>query len=542
MNTSLISESPVIIRFGTEAHCYLLVDSNRSILIDCIGASIRAEITQMKLPFPEAIVHTRVSEEQCREHLEFPEVPVYVPTEAEDMALLNDRFQAESRTVWGDDRNWDTRGAEKYGYAGALTVRPPAVPLNVKGCFAPKGSFSICGFNFKIINLHGAGKFAVGLLPQDTGIMFCGALMRAGGYLDNFYDSIFCYARNDGLNTLQRALGKAFKSGANKLLPLHGDIIEDPETDLKKLRKQLQKVLRLTYLDWEGMQMSNIEPIRETGGFRELLSGVFQNLSCGSIIVFIDKSGNAILLDPDPCCWLPTKKENVSKFNRWLDELERDAGLKKVEYALITHAHGDHVQYASVLKERYGSITAATADIAELLRHPHDYPYACLLPWYNFDFEAWDCDLDLQYEVPLKWSGGEILPIHTPGHANAHAGFFLEWHGHRIVCTGDTIQHGGGTPSVQMPIIYNDTAWPDLGPLVALKRIQALRPDWVICGHSRYFHDPDGTIIAELIEETEKVQAEVAKLVPEGDLFRAMDPQDFAVYRKQLKNISTHKD
>ena len=536
MQMTRLNDAPEVIRFSTESNAYLLIKQGCAILIDCPGPGIRAEIDRLNLPQPQAIIHTRVSEEQCREYEEFPDTPVYVPAEAKDLASLNDCFKQESNTVWADDRNWDSRGAEKYGYAGAMTVRPPGKSLNIEGTFEPGKPFAVAGFTFEVVDLHGAGKFAVGLALREEKIFFCGGLMQAGGFLDNIYDSVFCYARNDGLKILQTALGRAAKLDADKFLPLHGEAIDKPADDLRILRKQLQKVLRLTYLDWDGMNKYNVEPIREVGAFREILPGVYQNLSCGSVIIFIADDGNALLIDPDPALWLPSWQENVDAINGYLDVLEQETPLKSIEYALITHAHGDHVQFAEVLQERYNTKIVATKDVAELLRNPYDYPYACLLPWYNFHFKTLDCDIDLEYEVPFKWNSGDILPIHTPGHANAHAGFFLEWKGQRIVCTGDTVQHGGGTPKIQMPIIYNDTAWPELGPLVALKRIQKLHPDWVICGHSRYFHDPEGKVIAELIAVAEKVQNEVAKLVPPGELFKAMDPPGFATCREAIRH------
>ena len=130
------------------------------------------------------------------------------------------------------------------------------------------------------------------------------------------------------------------------------------------------------------------------------------------------------------------------------------------------------------------------------------------------------------------------MPVQTQGHTGAHASFFMEWNGYRVICTGDSVQHGGGVPVVPMPILYNGAAWPDLGPVAALKRIQQLRPDWIICGHGLSFFDPDGAIISSLIRETEKVQKEVAKLVPEGDLFRAMEPPGYAAFRKKLEQIN----
>ena len=107
-----------------------------------------------------------------------------------------------------------------------------------------------------------------------------------------------------------------------------------------------------------------------------------------------------------------------------LDLLEREAGLKTIDTVLITHPHGDHIQYCDLLRERYNSTIMATPDVASLMQYPEKFPYPALLDWYNFPVTSIAVDSHLTYEQPFNWHNTTILPSH-PGHCYAHTGFSL---------------------------------------------------------------------------------------------------------------------
>jgi len=232
------------------------------------------------------------------------------------------------------------------------------------------------------------------------------------------------------------------------------------------------------------------------------------------------------MIDPGPCIW-PSWNFGATEMHRDLDMLEIETGLKNIEYALFTHYHGDHVQFSGLLKERYGTLSACPADIAKLLRDPEKYPYPCMLNWYGFPFGHIDTDMILDYGDIFRWRNVPVKIIRTPGHCFAHAGYFLEWKGLRIVCTGDTMQYGSGPISVGLPVIYNDAAWPEKGFLKTFETIAALNPELILGGHGHSCFDHDGSILRDFINASKLSLSAADGMVYPGSLFKAMTPPFF---------------
>jgi glyoxylase-like metal-dependent hydrolase (beta-lactamase superfamily II) len=248
------------------------------------------------------------------------------------------------------------------------------------------------------------------------------------------------------------------------------------------------------------------------------------------------------MVDPDFCVW-KSWEENVAEWNADLDLLERETGLKTIERVLLTHYHGDHVQYCGELRKRYGSTIVATADVAAVCERPREYGYPCAVDWYNFPFDHVTIDEHVAYERAFHWHEMALTPIHTPGHCNAHASFLTDWAGHRILIGGDVIQYGQGAIACPMPIMYNDNAWPDRGLMATLRRISDRGIEYILGGHSHACHDPQGETIAEMVAVAHESLQLARRMVPGGDTLRAMTPPHYDAIRPQAEEaISGHAD
>lgn len=468
---------------------------------------------------PEIILHTHVQAEHCMEWECCPEAEVFVPAGTADIALRSDKFFEDCNTVWPEDRAWDTRGEEKYGIAGAVTERPSEKPLNVKGELIPGKTFQWQGNNFDIIALPGHNKRAIGILWREQNVLFSGDLIRKGGYLVNIYDQERSYGLVSGYSQMRDSLNKVTELSPSLVLPATGPVIDQPEADITALLRRI---------DWirepaGGGEMINFKPLRKFGRWNEVRPGVYQNNNCGNTIVFIDDSGHGIVIDPDPCIWL-NWESSCRSVNRDYDLLEQKAGLKTLDFQLITHYHGDHVQFCKLLKERYNAQIATTPDIAVLLRRN---PLPCCLAWYGFPFSELETDIMLEYDQPFNWNGGAVTPVHTPGHCFAHAGYAMECKNERIVCTGDALMYGTGEIRANWPIVYNDTACPERSTLVTLRKLAAIKPELILGGHSHAFEDPDGKIIQQFIAAYEQAELKMSEMLHDKDMQRAMTPPGF---------------
>ena len=294
-----------------------------------------------------------------------------------------------------------------------------------------------------------------------------------------------------------------------------GPLITSPAADLARLEKLLADPLAVTPrragTTWA---LTNFPPLREFGRWRENLPGIFQNNNFGNVVLFVDEAGRGLMIDPDFCVW-KSWEENVREWNDDLDLLGREAGLRNVERALVTHYHGDHIQYCDELRRRFGTRVQTTADVAAAMETPEHFPYPYRVDWYGFPFASVRVDDRLAHEATQRWHDLEYTPVHTPGHCFAHTGYLIQWRGHRLFCAGDAVQYGAGPIGAALPVLYNDTAWPERGLGVTLRRLIELRPEFVFGGHSHAFADPDGSIVKDMLAAQLKAEANLRRLVPD---------------------------
>ncbi len=509
---------------------YVVVRGGEHLLIDCPVDALAVT--------PSTVLHTHIQEEHCREWAACPGAPVHVPHDCTDIAARAPTFQANCRTQWPYDREWEYRGRERYGHTGCVTVRPPAQPLHVVAELTPGETFRWHDVELEVLDLRGHDDRAVGLYWRERGILFSGDLLRAGGFLVNVYDTERDYGTGAGLDELRASLERALALQPEMLLPATGEPITEPQEDIESLIAGLTSIREeapVRRAD-EAEAIINCPVIREFSRYREILPGLYQNNNFGAMTLFVDAAGRGLLVDPDFCVWTDFA-EACDEFRSDLDRLERETGLQRVERVYITHPHGDHVEYAHILKERYDSEICAVHDAAQILAQPDTFRYPGLLTWFGLWFDRIAVDRDLAYGRIDDWHGVPVTPVWTPGHCNAHAGYLVEWQGKRIVCTGDFFQYGAGPIRPGVPICYNDNAWPDRGPQYALRRLLELRPDYLLSGHSHCCHDPRQEVLRDFRAVYDEAFERFRDLVHDGDLMRAMTPPGYDELRQRLRPI-----
>ena len=524
------------LRAPDELNGFLIVRDGASLLIDCPCHDARHAIETARLPLPELILHTHIQEEHCREWSSLPRTPVRVNAEAGDLARVTDAFRRACVTLWPPDRPWASLGADPYGIAGCVTARPPGQPLNVVSTFAPGDTIDWRGVKLEVIALPGSSRRAVGFHWASEGIVFSGDLIYAGGRLVNFYDIERCYNGGGGWTQMRSSCAAVEGLSPRMLLPSTGPAIGDPAGDIARLSAWMARPLGgVVRRAGTPIKPTNYEPARTFGRFREVAPGIFQNTNAGNIILFLDdSSGAGMMIDPCNCVWTPWE-DSLDSFREDLATLEEETGLKRVEIALITHPHGDHMQDASILRERYGTRILSTPDTAAILANPRAYPYPCMLHWYDFPtFDSFHVDGLVKYGRTDHWRGTPITPIHTPGHCYAHSGFAIEWRGMRVFCAGDALQYGSGPIRAALPFCWNDNGFPDRAPVVAYRAIAACKPELVVCGHSLSFYDRDGSIIRDFVDVAEAVTERLVDVAPHGDLLRATTPPGYDAIRPSL--------
>jgi glyoxylase-like metal-dependent hydrolase (beta-lactamase superfamily II) len=379
------------------------------------------------------------------------------------------------------------------------------------------------GLSLRAVALPGHGSNSLGFLVRDGETplgLFSGDLICDPGVLVNMYDLEKSYGATR-LFALPAVLRGAAELGAGWFFPATGPPLADGPGRARELAARIEAFQEACR--WES---GDFEPVprpepNKIGRYAELAPGVYQITNFGNCVVLIDEAGHGLFVDPGPCDFEDPQEKRVADFHADLDRLEREAGLRAIDAVLITHFHGDHIDMVPEVRRRYPQCRVAAWDlVARVLQAPWDYPYACLLPWYNLGLEQILVDEVISGQTPWNWRGHTVRACHLPGHCYVHAGYLLTFRGTRLAITGDALQSRGEAGG--MNHIMANHSVPDAreGVLKTYRVLERETVDLNVGGHSSWARG-----CAELYRESrrrvEHALDWLTPLVPDGDLPRA---------------------
>ena len=111
--------------------------------------------------------------------------------------------------------------------------------------------------------------------------------------------------------------------------------------------------------------------------------------------------------------------------------LRQDFGVDRIEAAVPTHYHDDHVAGLNLLREVEGTEVWAPENVAPVLVDPRRYDLPCL--W----FDPIPVDRTLPLGRPVAWREYELTAHALPGHTLYAAAIEVEVDGRRMLATGD---------------------------------------------------------------------------------------------------------
>ena len=185
----------------------------------------------------------------------------------------------------------------------------------------------------------------------------------------------------------------------------------------------------------------------------------------------------------------------------------------RVEWLLLTHAHGDHAAGAAPLKQRLPNLKVAlSAEAAGWLRSGDekainlDKGRATGMYPPGFQFLPCPVDLELQDDQDLELGGKVFRVVATPGHCAGHMSFLVEDGGKRALFAGDAIFPEG-------KILLQNIGDCDLHQSIrSVERLAQLRPDHLFAGHRR-------PIVDEAASHFKPATDRIAALVVPWNLF-----------------------
>jgi glyoxylase-like metal-dependent hydrolase (beta-lactamase superfamily II) len=323
---------------------------------------------------------------------------------------------------------------------------------------------------------HTPGSVSYLIELDGQRLAFTGDLIAGAGKVWSLAATQWTYTGIEGLGSTILSGLDLLDRAPDVLLPAHGEPIRDPEPAIRLLISRLQELIDRRSPEWQ------LEALR-TRPYLEISRHLLRNrTSVANSYALLSDTGAALLIDYgyDFTTGLPAGFDRSSR-RPWLETipaLKRDHGVDRVEVALPTHYHDDHVAGFNLLREVEGTEVWAAENMVDLLQEPRRFDLPCL--WYDPIPVA----RTLPFGAPIRWHEYEITLHPLPGHTLFAAAIEVEVDGRKIVATGD--QQDGRWVADERPEILNyqyrnGFRFDDFVASAELYR--RLRPDLLISGH-----------------------------------------------------------
>ncbi|MGW5663982.1 MBL fold metallo-hydrolase [Streptomyces sp. NPDC003758] len=261
------------------------------------------------------------------------------------------------------------------------------------------------------------------------------------------------------------------------LLPSHGEPVTDPPAAVARLRSRLQELL-----DSRRRRPWDLDAMLDDPWERVTPHLLRNRTSNALTYALLSEHGTALLLDfgYDLTTGLAGGHDRSSRrpLLACLESLRRVHGIDRVEVALPTHYHDDHVAGFNLLREVEGTAVWSPSNVTPVLQDPKRWDLPCL--W----FDPIPVDRDLPVGEPVTWREYEIGVHELPGHTLYAAAYSFEADGRRVVATGDqqnTAWRPGEQPELLNYQYRNRFRIDDFRRSAELYR--ALNPELMISGH-----------------------------------------------------------
>ena len=408
-----------VVRYTDTVNVYLLRSGNEAILIDIGSGDVLDHLSEFGV--------TRVTDVLLTHHHR---------DAAEGLARARERGariwvpSTERDLIAAADEHWQMRPLDDiYDLREDRFTLLESVPID--GVVADYRTTRFGTFDVLALPTPGHTPGSMSYIVDIGGrrLAFTGDMIFGPGKVWSLAATQWTYTGIEGLgSTILSGLDLLDRS-PDRLLPAHGDPIDDPAGAIGLLNGRLQALIDLRSPEWQLAELRDRPYLDIT---RHLLRN---RTSVSNSYVLLSESGAALVIDfgYDFTTGLPAGTDRSSR-KPWLQTipaLKRQYGVDRVEVAIPTHYHDDHVAGFGLLRDVEGTRVWAPDDMATILEDPYRFDLPCL--WYD----PIPVDRRLRFERPYRWHEYEITVYELPGHTLYAAAIAFEVDGLRVVATGD---------------------------------------------------------------------------------------------------------
>jgi glyoxylase-like metal-dependent hydrolase (beta-lactamase superfamily II) len=375
---------------------------------------------------------------------------------------------SEVELIAGIDERWRRRRvANDYDLREDRFSLLHSVP--VTGTVAEYRTARFGAFDVDVLPTPGHTLGSVTYLVEAGGtrLAFTGDLVYGDGKVWSLAATQWTYSGWEGWGSTINSATILSGREPDVLLPSHGEPVHEPRPALATLAERMQGLIDLR----DPVRFNVADRVRRP--FDPVTPHLLRNRTMfATNYVLVSDTGGALLIDFGYD--VMTTADSTERIARRTLLWSLDALDHRIEAAIMTHYHDDHVAGLNLLREVTGAEVWAPENVAPIIENPERYDLPCL--W----FEPIPVDRRIPFEQPFRWHEHELTVYPLPGHTRYAAAISFEVDGTKILVTGDQ-QTDDGARSILNYQHRNRFVAEDFAASAELYR--RLRPDLLLGGH-----------------------------------------------------------
>jgi glyoxylase-like metal-dependent hydrolase (beta-lactamase superfamily II) len=349
---------------------------------------------------------------------------------------------------------------------------------------------------------------------------FSGDLLYGPGQVWSLAATQWSYSGVEGMAATILSLGVLARCEPERVLPAHGEPIEEPAAAFAQTRARFTELMELRRVEERPWRLE----LWLNDPWKVLSPHLLQSrTSFATSYALLSDSGSALLIDWGYDLWTGYSGGDRATCRPLLHSIEalaRNHQIDTIDAVVTTHFHDDHVAGLNLLRDVHGVQVWAPENLAPILEDPTLYDLPCL--W----FDPIPVDRVLPFGESFAWREYALTLHPLPGHTRYAAAIELEVDGLRVLATGDQQSLEQDGRSILNYQYRNRFSHDDFVRSAAL--YQRLRPELLLTGHWGAQELTD-----ELLAQMSRDAARVAELHRELLPFEDADgfPVRFTPYR-----------
>jgi glyoxylase-like metal-dependent hydrolase (beta-lactamase superfamily II) len=490
-NDPMVKISTNLFLYKNTCHVYIIRQGESAVLIDFGDGSVLKLLDDLGIKEVTAVLMTHHHRDQAQglQKAVDADIPIWVPEIEQDLFSQVD-WHWQARNILN---NYNVR-EDRFSLLQSVLIG---------GLLRDYEKLDFAGIQFEIFPTPGHTPGSITLIAHIDGKENCfvGDLISGEGKLWSLAATQWTYNGAEGVVYSVLSLLELKDIGADRLLPSHGEIIENPEPSIDLLVERLFALLQ-DRGEFKNLFKKTIDP------YLQITPHVYRNVTSeANAYVLVSDSGKAMIIDYgyDFIGGMAAGTDRASR-RPWLytiPVLKEKYGVQSIDVVLPTHYHDDHVAGINLLQRVEGASVWAPENFADILRNPYDYNLPCL--WYD----PINPDEVLPLENTIQWEEFKITLYPLPGHTRYAVAIVVEVDEKSILFSGDQYQ---GEEGLIWNYVYQNRF--DLYDYLETADLyQKINPDIILSGHWSALNVKEG-YFQKIKERAEKLVEHHRNILP----------------------------